>query len=329
MADPLPFDWSLVQTFTAALEAGSLLAAARQLGTTQPTLSRRLAALERQLGAPLFERTGRGLVPTAAGAAIVEAARGMREHAARLALAVRGQREATTGTVRVTTSEVAATYLLPPVVAALRRDEPGIELELSASNQLENLLEHRADIAVRMVRPRQRSLMVRKLGEVPVVACAHRCYLERAGAVRRPADLAQHQLVGYDRDDTILRGFARLGVPLPRAAFSPRTDQQVVYCQLVAAGAGIGFLARYSLAHLPGVVEVLPLLPIPPLPCYLVAHRELRSRAVVRRVFDYLAAHLPARLAAGAELDSTRALATASPSGRSARTPTGGLGRGR
>lgn len=299
MANPATFDWSLVSTFVAVLEAGSVMGAARQLGTPQPTLSRRLAELERQLGAPLFERTGRGLAPTAAALAIAASARRMQHEAGQLAAALAGQRDTATGTVRVTTSEVAAAYLLPPVVAALRHEAPGLAVELAASNQVENLLRREADIAVRMVRPRQASLVVRKLGEVPVVACAHQRYLARAGTPRTLDELIRHALVGYDRDDTIVRGFARFGYPLPREAFSPRTDNQLVYCQLVAAGAGIGFLARYSLAHLPGVVEILPALSIPPLPCYLAVHREIRSHGIVRRVYDALARHLPPRLAPG------------------------------
>ena len=291
------FDWSLVQSFVAVLDAGSLMAAARQLGSTQPTLSRHVSELERQLGTPLFERTGRGLVPTSAALAIAEAARQMQDGAGLLGRAVLGQREATTGTVRITTSESAAMYLLPPVVAALRIEEPGIQLEIVASNRVENLLRREADIAVRMVRPRQSSLISRKLGEVAIVTCAHQSYLARAGVPRAIGDLLQHRLVGYDRDDTIVRGFARLGAPVPRTAFALRTDNQLVYAQLVAAGAGLGFLGSYVLRHLPGVVAVLSQVQIPSLPCYLAVHREIRSSKVVRRVFDFFAAHLPDGLA--------------------------------
>ena len=224
------------------------------------------------------------------------AARHMQDGAAQLTHALVGQREATTGTVRVTTSEIAAAYLLPPVVAALRQEERGIQLEIVASNRVENLLRREADIAVRMVRPRQGSLVTRKLAEVPIVTCAHERYLARVGVPRVVEDLRQHHLLGYDRDDTIVRGFARFGMPLPRSAFAVRTDNQLVYAQLVAAGAGVGFLSRYSLRHLPGVVEVCQQLQIPALPCYLTVHREIRSSKVVRRVYDFLAARLPAEL---------------------------------
>lgn len=294
--DPERFDWALVRSFLAVLDAGSLMGAARRTGAQQPTLSRHIAELELQLGAPLFERTGRGVSPTAAGLAIADAARQMQQGAETLVRTLAGQRDRATGTVRITTSMVAATYLLPAVLARLREEEPGIQLELLASNQITNLLRRDADIAVRMTRPEQASLVARKLGEVGLGAYAHERYLRRAGTPREPAELVRHALIGYARDDTILRGFAAMGLPLQPEAFALRTDDQVAYGHLVAQGAGIGFVAHYNVRHWPGVVRVLPQLPIPPLPCWLAVHREIRGSRVVRRVFDFLAEHLPPAL---------------------------------
>ncbi len=290
------FDWALVKSFLAVLDAGSLMGAARRLNAQQPTLSRHVAELEAQLGAPLFERTGRGVTPTAAALAIADAARQMEAGALALSRGLATSRSAETGTVRITSSTVASTWLLPPVIAALQVAEPGIAIELVATNQLSNLLRREADIAVRMVRPVQSSLVARKLGEVPIVAAAHRSYLKRAGTPRTPADLVRHRLIGYDRDDTIERGFARLGVVLTREHFAVRTDDQVAYGRLVAAGAGIGFVAHYNIRHWPGVTALLPMLEIPSLPCWLAVHREIRSNRLVRRVYDFLAEALPEEL---------------------------------
>ena len=294
------FDWTLVRSFLAVLDAGSLMGAARQLGAQQPTLSRHVAELEAQLGAPLFERTGRGVLPTAAALAIADAARQMQAGADTLSRKLTRQREATTGTVRITTSAVAASYLLPPVLARLQQAEPGIAVELVASNQISNLLRREADIAVRMVRPAQGSLVARKLGDIAIVACAHASYLQREGTPHVPTDLRNHRLIGYDRDDTIERGFASLGLPLPRDRFVLRTDDQLAYGRLVAAGAGIGFVGAYNLRHWPGVKPLLPMLQIPPLPCWLAVHREIRGSALVRRVYDFLALAIPEELVATA-----------------------------
>lgn len=290
------FDWTLVKSFLAVLDAGSLMGAARRMGAQQPTLSRHVAELEAQLGAPLFERTGRGMRATALAQQVADAARQMQAGADALAQALARGREATTGTVRITTSDVAATWLLPGPLAALREAEPGIQVELVASNAISNLLRREADIAVRMVRPAQAALVARKLADLPIVAVAHDRYLQRHGAPRTPAELLQHVLVGYDRDDTLRRGFAAMGLAVPREAFALRTDDQVAYVQLVAAGAGIGFITEYVRAQLPGVQPLLPMLKIPPLPCWLAVHREIRGSKVVRRAYDLLSESIPAAL---------------------------------
>ena len=287
------FDWALVRSFLAVLDAGSLTAAAARTGARQPTLSRHVAELEAQLGAPLFERTGRGVTPTVAALAIVAAARQMEAGALGVGRALAGARSATRGQVRVTTSQVAATWLLPRLLARLQRAHPEIALELVASDALSNLLRREADIAVRMVRPSQSSLVARKLGEVAIVAAAHRDYLAQAPPLRKPEDLVRHRLIGFDSDDAIVRGFARLGVPLTRADFALRTDDQVAYARLVAEGAGIGFVAGYALRQWTGVVRLLPGLAIPSLPCWLAVHREIRANPLVRTVYDFLARELP------------------------------------
>ncbi|MFM2120069.1 MAG: hypothetical protein RL722_1537 [Pseudomonadota bacterium] len=296
--DPRRFDWALIRSFLAVLDAGSLMGAARRSGALQPTLSRHISELETQLGAPLFERTGRGVTPTAMALAIADAARRMQDGADDLARALAAQRGSSrVGTVRISTSDVAASYLLPPVLVALQQSEPGIQVELVATNALSNLLRREADIAVRMARPAQASLLARKLADIPLVACAHETYLARAGTPEQPADLLRHRLIGYDREDTLIRGFAALGVTITREQFALRCDDQLAFGRLIAAGAGIGFAAAYNLAHWPGVRPLLPMLAIPPLPCWLAVHREIQASRVIRRVYDFLAEAIPAELA--------------------------------
>jgi DNA-binding transcriptional LysR family regulator len=202
------------------------------------------------------------------------------------------------GTVRLSASQVAANYLLPGLVARLRVLEPGIQIELVATNALSNLLRREADIAVRMVPPRQASLLARRVATVQIGAYAAAEYLRRRGVPRIPADLLAHDLVGFDTDDSLLRGFARQGVAVERGQFAVRTDDHVVAWQAVCAGAGIGFGACYVGAQEPRVQRVLPELPIAPLPMWLAVHREIRGSARIRRVFDFLAASLPQQVAA-------------------------------
>lgn len=204
-----------------------------------------LNAIE-QCGAP-----GRGVLPTVAALAIAEAARQTRSGAQQLAQELVRSREEPSGTVRITASEVVASDVLPPLLAALREQKPGIQIELVATDEIKNLLHPEADIAVRMERPTQGSLIA--------------------------------------KNDALVRGFVSMGVPITREHFALRTDHHLTYGRLVAAGDGIGFVAAYNLRYWPSVQPILPMLKIPPLPCWLAVHREIRDSRLVRRVYDFLA----------------------------------------
>lgn len=287
------FDWNLVRSFLAALEHGSLLGAARALGASQPTLGRHIAELEAQLGAVLFERTGRGLVPTPLGLQLAEAARAMEAGALQLARSATGADADAVGTVRISASQPVACVLLPPVLAQLRRALPDVQVELVASNAVSNLLRREADIALRMVQPDQTSLVARRIGRVTVGAYAHQDYLRRRGTPRELADLLAHDLVGEDKGTQHLQGFASFGFPVGKDAFAVRTDDLVAYWQCVRAGLGVGFVADYLAATDAQVVPLLPQLKIPPLPMWLTVHREIRSNRRIRAVYDFLAQAVP------------------------------------
>lgn len=290
------FDWSLVRSFLAALEHGSLLGAARALGTSQPTLGRHMAELESQLGVLLFERTGRGLLPTDAALQLAEAARAMQAGADAMARAASGGAAAVSGTVRISASQPVACHVLPPVLAQMRQVLPEVQVELVASNAVSNLLRREADIALRMVRPDQTTLVAKRIGSVGVTACAHRDYLRRRGTPRQPLDLLQHELVGNDRNSDIVRGFAGLGQTVTAEAFAFRTDDLIAYWQAVRAGLGIGFVATYLLREDSAVLPLLPALKLPALPMWLTVHREIRTSARIRAVYDFLAQAVPGAL---------------------------------
>ena len=287
------FNWQLIPSFLAAHKHGSLLAAARTLGISQPTVGRHVSQLEAQLGTPLFERTGRGLIPTPAAVRLADAARDMETGAHTL---MRGAHQAQTtllGTVRISTSQPMACCLLPKLLAQLRAEQPGILIELVVSNTVSDLLRREADVAIRMVRPTQSSLVARRIGQVGVIACAHRNYLARRGVPQEPADLLGHELIGNDRVQDIHRGFAAMGHPVSPEQFALRTDDLMAYWAAVRAGLGIGFVAAYMLPGDPDVAVVLPKLPLPSLTCWLVVHREIRTSRRIRAVFDFLARELP------------------------------------
>jgi len=284
----ISFDWSLVRSFLAVLDHGSLLAAARQLKSSQPTIGRHVAELEAQLGLALFDRTGRGLMPTEAALRLADSARAMQSGADQLARSVIGSDKSTSGTVRISASQTVACFVLPALLAQMRQALPDIQVELVAKNSVSNLLRREADIAVRMVQPEQASIIARRVGKVGLRACAHQDYLRRRGVPRHPRDLLAHDLIGGDRNDSILRGFAANGLVVERNNFAFRTDDLIAIWQAVRAGLGIGFVSELLIRSDPSVIPVLPKLKIEPLPVWLAVHKEIRTNKRIRAVYDFL-----------------------------------------
>lgn len=290
------FDWTLVRSFLAALDQGSLLGAARALRSSQPTIGRHIAELESQLGVALFERTGRGLKPLEMALKLADSARAMELSAHQLQRSVSGLNDAVRGTVRITASQPVACVLLPPLLVRMQLALPEVQVELVASNEVSNLLRREADIAIRMVQPDQTSVVTKRIGKVTLGTYAHRSYLQRAGTPRDLAGLLAHTLIGNDKNDDIVRGFAALGYPVAREQFAFRTDDLMAHWQAVRAGVGIGFIADYVARTDADVIAVLPMLKIPALPVWLAVHREIRTSKRIRAVYDFLGDAIPGAL---------------------------------
>jgi DNA-binding transcriptional LysR family regulator len=282
-------DWAKLQSFVAVAESGSLSAAARATGVSQPTLSRHIAALEDELGLQLFDRTSGGLILTAVGSEIYGSAEAMGASANQISLIASGRSQEISGTVRITASDTVACYTLPPMLAALRQAEPQIAIELVASNEENNLLKREADIAVRMFRPTQNDVITRKVGEMKLGFYASSDYLQKRGRPSRPEDILAHDIVGYDQSDALIQGFRKAGFDVGREAFKFRTDAIYVHLPLVTAGCGIALLHVDVADGIPDLERVLPTLPTPALEIWLTAHAELKTSPRIRRVYDHLA----------------------------------------
>lgn len=282
-------DWSLVQSFLAVAETGSLSAAARRLGLSQPTVGRHVQALEKQLGTVVFGRRARGLELSETGTALLPAARAMHRAAGTLARIGAGRDSDSGGPVRITASLAVAHDILPPILADLRCTAPRITVEIVASDTSENLLFGEADIAVRMYRPTQLDMMTRHIGDMALGVFAARSYLARRGCPETIEDLLSgHDLIGYDRDEQILRGMRQMGLAAQRDWFVLRCDNHPVYWQLLRAGAGIGFAQAHLGRTTPEVRQILPDLPIPALPVWLTTHRAMRQSPRIRKVWAAL-----------------------------------------
>ena len=281
-------DWTLLRSFLAVAEAGSLSGAARALGLSQPTLGRHIAEIEAGLNLTLFMRAAKGLTLSVAGTALLPHARAMKEAAQALSLAAAGRDVEMSGTVRITASQIMATYILPAMLADLRMREPQIEIELVPSDTTENLLFREADIAVRMYRPTQLDLITRHLVDLPLGLYGAKTYLDRVGRPATADAVLALDIIGFDRSDVMLRMLHGMGITRARGDFPVRCDDQVVYWNLVRAGCGIGGMQHLVGDADPLVERVAPFVVLPALPVWLTAPEALRQTPRIRRVFDHL-----------------------------------------
>lgn len=288
----ITFDWNQARAFLVTAEEGSLSAAARALGSTQPTLGRQVAALEESLGVMLFNRTGRNLTLTDAGLDLVEHVRAMAEAAQGFSLTATGRNQAVEGHVTVTASDLTATMFLPRALLRLREIAPGITVEIVASNDVQDLRRREADIAVRHVRPDQPDLIARKLREDEGRLFATPAYLDRFGAPASPTDLGDAVFYGFEPMDRFLEAVNAAGLGLTRRNIRYSSASSLVMLELVKLGEAIGIMT-YDMADLvPDARLILPEFGPVPAETWLVSHRELQTNRRIRLVYDLLAEEL-------------------------------------
>ncbi len=252
-------EWELCRSLLAILREGSLSGAAHALGVAHPTMRRHLEKLEQAVGAKLFVRSPSGLAPTERALELRAPAETMEaafEHLVRTASA---EADALKGTVRITASEVIGAEVLPAILAGLKAEHPGLVFELHLTDHVEDMLRRDADIAVRMTRPVQSDLLVRKVAVVQVGFYAHRQWLAAHAA---PADLpglvASNALIGDDRGLLLLRGLAAAGVAASRGDFTFRSDSSLAQLAALRAGIGIGACHLPLAARDPALRRIIP-----------------------------------------------------------------------
>lgn len=282
------YEWNQVRSFLTVCRLGSLSAAARELGVSQPTLTREIQALEAATRLNLFKRTTQGLDLTEAGQALVEAASQMNAAADLFARQASGLSVELKGVVRLSANEVVGIYLLPSAVAAFRAQYPGVHLEIVITNRASSLSKREADIALRMFRPQQPDLVARRLPDLQLGFFAHRDYLQKHGAPSNLEEFKTHSVIGFDETTDFIEGAAQLGYVFAREDFPVRTDHMLAQIQLMRAGAGIGATHVGLARHLPELVRVLEDVPLPPLEFWCVCHRDVQFNARIRVVMQFL-----------------------------------------
>ena len=289
----ISFDWNQVRAFLATAEEGSLSAAARALGQTQPTLSRQVAALEEELGVTLFERAGRAMALTSAGADLLDHVRVMADAANRISLSASGQSQTIAGKAVITATGNVATRQLPPILKKIHAVAPDLEIDILPSNEVQDLTRREADISIRHARPEQPDLIAKLLMETKAHLYASREYLEKIGPVTELKMLEQATFIGLDRTDEMILAMKEYDLNLTRSQFQFNSPSGHVLYELVRQGLGVSILTRDIETYSPNIEPILPEKFFIPVPVWLVTHRELHTSKRIRVVYDILAEELP------------------------------------
>ena len=271
----IKFDWNRARAFLVTAEEGSLAAAARALDMTQPTLGRQVAALEREIGVDLFNRRGRGLELTPNGTKLVEHVRAMGDAANQFSLSATGTSDVIEGNICITTTELLATFILPPMIQKLRQSEPGIDIEIIATNDESNLNRREADIAIRSFRPTQPELIVKKLFGATAHLYAATSYLQRLGYPRSIDELNHADFIDI----------------LSPGNFPVVTKSHIVQWELVKLGVAMSATLE-QIGDREPLVERVDVPGLNPMTAgvWIVTHKELRTNRRVRSVYDFLVA---------------------------------------
>ncbi|MGJ7547629.1 LysR family transcriptional regulator [Pseudomonas alloputida] len=284
-------EWESQRVFLAVLRSGSLSGAAKLLGIAQATARRRLDNLERALGINLFTRTPTGLTPTSGAERLIEHAEAMDISAQAFNRMATAEISLDRGTVRLTCGELLGVEVLPDLLRSFHYCHPGLKLELSISDALEDIARLQSDIAVRLVRPKEADVAVRRVGTLHVGIHASTGCLQRYGIPSSLASLRQLPLIGPDRRSADLRRMVEVGLCDADQLFAISSDNHLA--QLAALKAGLGFgLCPTQIAMDHGLIPVLADSLGFEVEVWIAMHRDLRNIKRIAQAFEELGEQL-------------------------------------
>lgn len=280
--------WNLIRSFLTTAHEGSLSAAARVLGVSQPTLTRDIQALEAHTKLNLFKRSTQGLTLTEMGKALVESAEKMADFSDSFHRQASGLHTELNGDIRISVNEIMGIYVLPAAIAAFKERYPAVNIEIVVSNKSSSLNKREADIALRMFEPTQAELIARRLQDIPLGFFAHHDYLEKHGEPQTFNELKDHRIIGTDQNMEFIHAAKAMGYTFTPDDFHLRTDNLLLQIQLAHQACGI-LVTHVGLAqHSPKLVRILEWVPIPTLQFWIVCHADSQHNACIRTFKNHL-----------------------------------------
>lgn len=293
------FDWTQAQAFLATAETGSFSSAAKLLGTSQPTVGRHVAALEQDLGMALFDRIGTSLTLNEKGRAVLVHIKAMQDAADLVSLTAMGTDQVIAGPISITASDAFCAYLLPPIVKRIHQQYPDLQIEIIASNDVQDLRRREADIAIRNVRPHHSNLYAKRIKTTQAHLYGSTEYLDKIG---RPATLRDINPEAHFIGDSlgrVLQMMTSMTDTITPDQFKFVGNNGIVMWEMVKQGTGLAMMFKEIAQITPNVEPILEQEICPEVEAWLVTHAELKTSAKFRTVFDLLAFELK-RLPLGA-----------------------------
>jgi DNA-binding transcriptional LysR family regulator len=286
-------DWDDLRFVLAVARAGSALRAARVLDVNQTTVMRRIARVEAEIGADLFETRQNGQTLTPLGQCVADAAEKIEGEVAALQSAISARQRVLVGSVRFTSSEVFSNLIVAPGLRTFRKQHPGITVELITADRRLDLSRSEADVALRAgSRPEGAGIVAQRLPDSAWSVYCSKTYAEEHGIPATPGELNQHAIVGPEGAMANVQAFLWLARMAPDATISARSNSLTNLLSAVRAGLGTGTLPCFVGDAEPDLVPCFP--PIRELDSevWLIVREELRHVPHVRAFVDFLAAHV-------------------------------------
>lgn len=289
------FDWNRARAFLATVEEGSLSAASRALGQTQPTLGRQITALEQELGVVLFERVGRSVELTPTGQNLVEYVRAMRDAAEKMSLSISAQDETLDGTVCITVSDIFAKYIMPQIIRDIQKLAPKLHIDIQATNDIQDLQRREADIAIRHVRPEQPDLIARLVQNLGAQFFCSTEVLDRVGRPKELKDMNKMPFIGMGTLEHTMEYLSQWDITVGSENVAVTSENGLFGWEMVQQGFGVLPMATFVGLRTKGVEPVLSDQLHVEFPVWLTTHRELHTNKAIRLVYDSLAKHLSSK----------------------------------